>query len=166
MANAVNIQDIAQVTSARIRRLHAYWSGLCHGGKLPRRSELAPDAIKDLLPNLMIVDVERAPLRFRYRLVGTKVVEYNGVEFTGRYLGEIGWPEEAELLAGYAGVVESRSPIFGSLSWGLLDGGFGRCEFARLPLSEDGSEVSQILAIEDYDFPRMDAEPSLGKPSR
>jgi hypothetical protein len=27
-------------------------------------------------------------------------------------------------------------------------------------LSEDGETVSQILAIEDYDFPRLDALPS------
>lgn len=164
MSNVVKTQDIEQITSLRIRRLHAYWSGLRISDRLPRRTEIAPDQIKDLLPNLMIVDVEHAPLRFRYRLVGTKVVEYNGVEFTGRYLGEIGWPEEAELLASYVGVVENRSPVYGSLSWGLVGGGTGRCEFARLPLSDNGDVVTQILAMEDYDFPRLDAEPSGGRP--
>ncbi len=66
----------------------------------------------------MIVDVERNPMRFRYRLVGTRVVEYNGVEFTGRHLGEIGWPEEQDLMESYAFVVSSRQPFFGLLEWG------------------------------------------------
>ena len=47
--------------------------------------------------------------------------------------------------------------------WELLLGGYGRCEFARFPLSEDGQDVSQILAMEDYDFPRLEAVPGLGE---
>ena len=92
--------NLSELTSPRIHRLHGYWRHLHEkrGRELPRRADIAPDQIKDLLPNIMIVDVERNPMRFRYRLVGTRVVEYNGVEFTGRYLGEIGWPEEQDLI--------------------------------------------------------------------
>jgi hypothetical protein len=156
--------DIAQITSPRIHRLFSYWQHQhqFRGGTLPQRGDIAPDQIRDLLPNIMIVDVERDPLRFRYRLVGTRVVEYNGFEFTGRYLGDIGWSEEQALFESYAEVVETRRPFFGSLDWELVLGRLGRCEFARLPLSEDGDAVSQILAIEDYDFPRLDALPSKG----
>lgn len=160
MPNAPAMLDIADITSPRIHRLHSYWQSRHRGGSLPRRGDIAPDKIRDLLPNIMIVDVERDPLRFRYRLVGTRVVEYNGLEFTGRYLGEIGWPEEQELINSYAEVVNSRRPFFGLLDWGLTTGAVGRCEFARLPLSEDGVAVSQILAMEDYDFPQLDAGPS------
>ncbi|HEY1384148.1 MAG TPA: PAS domain-containing protein [Dongiaceae bacterium] len=162
MPNTVDSLDIAQITSPRIHRLFSYWQHRQQArvGKLPRRGDIAPDQIRDLLPNIMIVDVERDPLRFRYRLVGTRVVEYNGFEFTGRYLGEIGWPEEQALFDSYAEVVQACRPFFGALDWELVQGRIGRCEFARLPLSEDGETVSQILAIEDYDFPRLDALPS------
>jgi hypothetical protein len=160
--------DIAEITSPRIRRLHGYWQHQHQhrGGRLPRRGDISPDQIKDLLPNIMIVEVERDPMRFRYRLVGTRVVEYNGVEFTGRYLGEIGWPEEQDLIASYTKVAESGQPCFGLLAWQLVTGAVGRCEFARLPLSEDGELVSQILAMEDYDFPLPDALPSGGAATR
>ena len=57
--------------------------------------------------------------------------------------------------------------VCGALKEGLKDrehdlglylaGGKGKSEFARFPLSEDNEVVSQILAIEDYDFPRLDA---------
>lgn len=156
--------DLSELTSPRIHRLHAYWLHQRdkRGGQLPRRGDIAPDQIRDLLPNIMIVDVERDPMRFRYRLVGTRVVEYNGVEFTGRYLGEIGWPEEQDLIDSYTFVADSRQPFFGLLAWELVTGAVGRCEFARLPLSEDGELVTQILAMEDYDFPQLDATPSGG----
>ena len=160
--------EIGAITSPRIQRLYAYWQQRCaqRGGDLPGRGDIAPDQIRDLLPNIMIVDVEPNPLRFRYRLVGTRVVEYNGMEFTGRYLGEIGWPEEQGMIANYKSVVNDRRPSFGALAWGLVTGGQGRCEFARLPLSEDGKVVSQILAMEDYDFPKLDALPSAGDSTR
>ena len=163
MAKSSVTRDIREIRSPRIHRLHDYWQQQRgrQGGQLPRRSDIAPDDIKDLLPSIMIVDVEHDPLRFRYRLVGTRVVEYNGAEFTGRYLGEIGWPEEQDLMDSYAAVVNSREPIFGLLDWGLISGAVGRCEFARLPLSEDGDSVSQILAMEDYDFPHLDALEAL-----
>ena len=160
--------DLSELTSPRIHRLHGYWQHQRdkRGGQLPRRGDIAPDQIRDLLPNIMIVDVERDPMRFRYRLVGTRVVEYNGVEFTGRYLGEIGWPEERDLIDGYTFVVSSRKAFFGLLDWGLVTGAVGRCEFARLPLSEDGEVVTQILAMEDYDFPQLDALPTGLEKSR
>ncbi|WP_119301275.1 PAS domain-containing protein [Dongia deserti] len=160
--------DIAGITSPRIHRLYAYWQHQCErrDGTPPKRGDIAPDQIRGVLPNIMIVDVERDPLRFRYRLVGTRVVEYNGLEFTGRYLGEIGWPEEQDLIDSYAAVVEGRRPVFGAFAWELTTGRMGRCEFARLPLSEDGELVSQILAMEDYDFPQPDALPSGGQTTR
>ena len=168
MPNRAVTLEIAEVTSPRIHRLYAYWKTQREreGGRLPPRGDIAPDQIRDLLPNIMIVDVERDPLRFRYRLVGTRVVEYNGLEFTGRYLGEIGWPEEQDLIESYAAVVNSRMPIFGTLAWELVTGAMGRSEFARLPLSEDGETVSQILAMEDYDFPQLDAFPSGAETTR
>ena len=138
MPRPIDTLDIAQITSPRIHRLFSYWQNQqqSRGGMLPRRGDIAPDQLRDLLPNIMIVDVEREPLRFRYRLVGTRVVEYNGFEFTGRYLGEIGWPEEQELFDSYAKVVETQRPFFGSLDWELVLGRMGRCEFVRLPLRE------------------------------
>jgi hypothetical protein len=166
MPKPVDALDIGQINSPRIHRLCAYWRQQCRGALFPRRGDIAPDQIRDLLPNIMIVDVESNPLRFRYRLVGTRVVEYNGLEFTGRYLGEIGWPEEQDLFDSYAEVVSTRRPFFGSLAWKLATGAVGRSEFARLPLSEDSEAVSQILAMEDYDFPQLDALPSGGETTR
>ncbi|HKP25551.1 MAG TPA: hypothetical protein VJV39_16915, partial [Dongiaceae bacterium] len=76
------------------------------------------------------------------------------------------WPEEQDLIDSYSFVANSRRPFFGLLAWELVTGATGRCEFARLPLSVDGEVVTQILAMEDYDFPQMDATPSGGEATR
>ena len=131
--------DLSELKSPRIHRLHGYWQHQRdkRGGKLPRRGDIAPDQIRDLLPNIMIVDVERDPMRFRYRLVGTRVVEYNGVEFTGRYLGEIGWPEEQDLIDSYTFVVDQSTAVLWIAGLGAGDRR-GRTVRVRPPALERG----------------------------
>ena len=50
------------------------------------RAAIDPTEIPRLLPYLVIAEIEASPLRVRYRLVGTRVVEDHGSDFTNRYL--------------------------------------------------------------------------------
>jgi hypothetical protein len=75
--------DVSVVHSQRIRKLSEYWLAKARGG-VPPRSEIDPVDVRELLPNLMMIDMVGAPPRFRYRLVGTRVVHYTGFDFTGR----------------------------------------------------------------------------------
>jgi hypothetical protein len=93
-------------------------------------------------------------LRFRYRLVGTRVVEFNSQEFTGLYLGTIGWQEEQQLIDTYTDATVGRTPLCGFYTWTLKSGSVGKCEFAIFPFSNDQQTITQIFGIEDYDFPR------------
>src|SRR3546814_945976 len=81
-----------QIESARIRELFAYWQDKRRGDLLPRRADIDPVEIPRLMPYVLIADIEHAPFRVRFRLVGTKVVEATGFEFTGKYLDEITLP--------------------------------------------------------------------------
>jgi len=73
----------------RIRRLYDYWRSVHPAsGGLPGRQHIDPAAFPELLPWLWLVDVERQPLRFRYRLVGTEQVQAMEADLTGRYLDE------------------------------------------------------------------------------
>lgn len=121
---------------------------------VPLRADLDPADLRGLLSNIMIIEVEQQPLRFRYRLVGTRVVELNKVDFTGLHLGTIGWEEERQLVDACADVTVSRRPLFGSYTWTMKTGTVGKCEFGIFPFSHDGRTVSQIFGVEDYDFPR------------
>jgi hypothetical protein len=55
--------------------------------------------------------------------------------------------------------VTERKPTGGFYIWELRSGAPGTCEFALFPLSDDQGEISQVLAIEDYDFPLIDIDP-------
>jgi hypothetical protein len=155
MVNQIYTLEISQIDSPLIHRFHEYWRvKLTAPNVLPLRTDFDPAELRELLPNLVIIDIEREPLRFRYRLVGTRVVDFNGVEFTGRYLGTIGWQEEHQLVKVCADATASGAPLFGFYSWTLKNGAIGKCEFGLFPFSEDGQTPAQIFGIEDYDFPR------------
>lgn len=161
MVSQLSARPIEQIASARIHRLHEYWqSKRLPGQAFAYRKDIDPADLRELLSLLSICDVEHAPLRFRYRLVGTRVVEYNHQEFTGQYLGEVGWQEEAMLLGAYEKVVVDRRPNYGFYAWDLRSGGIGRCEFGMFPLTQDGETIHQILAIEDYEFPLREVDPA------
>lgn len=160
MVSQLSARTLEQITSPRVLRMNEYWHSKRQSGQpIPFRKDIDAADLRDLLPLITIVDVEHAPLRFRYRLVGTRVVEYNHQEFTGMYLGEIGWQEESVLLAAYEESVVKRRPKYGFYAWDLRSGGIGRCEFVLLPLTNDGETIHQVIAVEDYEFPAREVDP-------
>lgn len=77
------------------REFLAYWHGKCapggKGGGFPTRADISPGEILKLLPYIFMVDVledERGELDFRFRLVGTAIMEMEG-EHTGRLLSDM-----------------------------------------------------------------------------
>jgi hypothetical protein len=62
---------------------------------IPDRTDLDPAEFKLLLPNILIADIEHAPFRVRYRVVGTRAVDATGFNITGRYLDDL-MPTEPE----------------------------------------------------------------------
>ena len=45
--------------------------------------------MRNLLGNIWIANVQRNPLRFRYRVVGTRIIAHLGMETTGKLLDEV-----------------------------------------------------------------------------
>ena len=155
MVHQIHRLDFSQLDSPRIHRFHDYWKARRSAQHaVPLRADVDPMDLREVLPNIVIIEVEQMPLRFRYRLVGTRVVEFNNLDFTGAYLGTIGWDEEQQIVDACADLVASRQPLGGFYTWTLKSGATGRCEFGVFPFSRDGETVSQIFGIEDYDFPR------------
>ena len=133
-----------------IKELHDYWT-LCRGRRrMPRRSDIDPADIPHLLPNIFLVDIERAPFRVKYRVVGTNAVEWQGHDFTGYYLDEVRFNKPDEILALYRRAVEEGVPTFRSGTCQMPNGVTRALETAILPLSDDDEHVTQCLAIEDY----------------
>lgn len=149
MRKIARAEDIA---SARIRALFEYWRARCRDGRLPRRGDIDPIDIPALMPYVLIADIERDPFRVRYRLVGTRVVDATGFEFTGRYLDEISLPDdEGPVLESYQLCSESRTPVLSRMTWHLGNDTVGEYDACFLPLSEDGETVDKVLSMECYD---------------
>lgn len=113
-------------------------------GELPGRSEFDPLEMPELLPNLTLFDVERAPLRFRIRLVGTAIVAAMGKDTTGFYLDQLDRIETVERRA--RELVKSKTPYFLSdqpLSWTHRD--YKTYSVLGLPLAADGATVDMLL---------------------
>lgn len=146
------ITSADQIASPRLQQLYDYWQSKRREGRLPRRADIDPTEIPQLMPNLLLVDVEYNPFRVRYRLVGTQVVEATGFEFTGRYLDEIVLPDdEGPFLESYQLAAEQKVPVLARIKWHLDADTIGEYDACFLPLSEDGVTVDKVLSMECYD---------------
>jgi hypothetical protein len=139
------------ITSDRIHRLVAYWQARRGNRPMPLRADIDPAEMRDLLPNIVMTDIED-PFRVRYRLVGTKVVDFNRIDFTGRYLDELRWDSAGRYTRAYRLTAESGVPMYGLDAWPLAGQMTGRSEIVMLPLSLDGSRVDRCLAMEEFMF--------------
>ncbi|MEO3428802.1 PAS domain-containing protein [Pelagibius sp. CAU 1746] len=145
------ITDEDEIESADIRALFRYWRSKCPEGGIPRRADIDPVDIPRLMPKLLIADIERNPFRVRYRLVGTRIVEMTGFEFTGRYLDEIALEDyEGPFQECYQTACETKSPIITRISWSLTPGLTAEYDVCFLPLSDDGETANMALSLECY----------------
>jgi len=129
--------------SPLLRQLYAYWDTQRAGRRMPSRQDMDPLGIDPrLLPWIMLLDVEQAPRRFRYRLVGTRLVEVMDRDLTGRYLDDLRdlGPVMDTILSRYDTVVDSRSPL--NFEDDLVDVNGDRL---ALPLGETDNQVQAIM---------------------
>jgi hypothetical protein len=142
---------IEQNRSQMVRMLHAWW--LAHRGAsgIPDRRDLDPAALRPLLPNLFISDVETDPFRIRYRLMGTKAARVTGFDITGRYLDALlDAQPQVPWMGYYRRVYDNHAPLLGSVVVPAKSGGTFEYEFGLFPLTQGGTAVAQIAAVEDY----------------
>lgn len=131
---------------ARSRSLQDYWRSIRPTGGLPGYVE--PLDLTRLWRWLWLVDVQPAPLRFRYRLIGTSHREVLGADPTGRWIDDVfpGFVEmraHADMVAVAGGAISycRQSPEF-PIARKLL-----RIERLLLPLARDGAGVDMLLCL-------------------
>jgi hypothetical protein len=156
MTSRSTIIDAAKVTSHRIEEFHGYWLSKRADGSLPARAAIDPTEIPRLLPHLVIAEIEAEPIRIRYRLVGTRLVEANGSDFTNRYLDECNFAVEPLLIGCYRRLVATRAPVFAYYEWFKKNwrgrqGAVGANETGFFPLSSDGKAVDLAVSLADPD---------------
>jgi hypothetical protein len=141
------------LTSQAVRRFDAYWRSKRRGDRLPRRQDIDPSEIREILPFFILVDIEAQPFRIRYRLCGTRISLLDE-EMTGRYLDELrNTPSDEKLRFEeiYRRVCSERRPIYiHSSTRSRQTGNLLMMEGAIWPLSSDGNRIDKCAGIEDF----------------
>jgi hypothetical protein len=138
-----------EISHPTLVEIYRYWATKRRGRTMPNRADIDPTEILALLPNIFMVNVERDPLRFKYRLIGTAVVGLLGRDFTGRTIDTTNYSEQhaAALREIFVAVVDTGRPV----GWkGNIFYVPGRewmpIESILLPLGKDGKGVKIIFA--------------------
>ncbi|WP_020592551.1 PAS domain-containing protein [Kiloniella laminariae] len=129
-----------------LTELLAYWNKQAPPGSLPGRKDIDPLDIPQLLPYCELIDVEREPLDFIYRLLGTKIDHITRGKYTGLRVSEI--PDQCApsmIFDLYSQVVSSRKPVRAVLPYVGEKIKIKEVECLVLPLASNGQDVDMLL---------------------
>src|SRR5215469_10644954 len=139
-----------EIRNPRLLRLYDYWTQRRGSQRYPARADLDPRDMKYLLGELIVLDVFYDPLRFKYRLHGTKLVTRAGFDMTGKWVHDWPAPEyRARLISAYTRTVEAGEPQRGERAI-FDDGRWREYEFLILPLAADGHLIDKLLVAMVY----------------
>lgn len=143
--NATIMDDAPDsVDTGALDALLAYWRAKCAGRRMPKRSDINPAEIPRLLSVLTMID--RVGERFRFRLVGTAIVEAIGADPTGQFIDELLPPARlASATHFYRRVFDERRPLRNRAGLGTGDDLKVIASRLAVPLSEDGVTVNIAL---------------------
>jgi hypothetical protein len=144
--------DTADIRDARLRRLYEYWVEKKGQRRFPSRRDIDPIDFAYVLGHVILIDVLRDPLRFRVRVHGTEMVAKAGYDLTGKFLDDHPITEYRRyVMERCEGLVRDGEPLLVRHDR-TLDGKPRRYEALWLPLSDDGQQVTRLLAALIYDL--------------
>ena len=142
----------ARMRHAINKDLYAYWDRLRGARVAPDRNDIDPSAIRHLLADCFIVEIDDA-CEFPLRLSGTRLNALRGSEGRGAPFLEM-WREadRRELAAAVLTVIDGATPIVGAVkARAAADDGEGAArrdldlELLLLPLRHFGKKRSRLL---------------------
>jgi hypothetical protein len=146
--------DPDALRSRELRAAFDYWQDKRGSRPMPSRTDIDPSEMVPWLSQTLLVDVvyadgEDRPLDFRFRLVGTDVVERYGHEFTGRHLSSLDLDgKAAEIMNEYGLAVSRAKPQYFVDEFVQFSGRPMHYERLLMPLSDDGTNVNMLLGVQ------------------
>jgi len=154
LIEAKTIADEREVEAAAlppsVAETFRYWQDRCGDGIGPAPADFHLDELPfDILPMATLVDVREDPLDFVYRFWGSGRTEQQGADYTGRSIRAVepGFVAE-KIWREYVAVHTAKAPRHFISERSLDDGTRYEYHFIRLPLSRDGTHVTQIFCTE------------------
>ena len=149
------MDDLKEVKkNKKMAQFYRYWTEKCHDGRLPSRGDIDPIDIPTILPSILLLDVERHPdgdMRFRVRLFGSEHVDFNGADFTGRYIDEILSPDDIGIVHdAYRSIVETHEPHYWHTHVRMVGCEHRHSHRLMLPLATDGKTVDMLVGVFEF----------------
>lgn len=142
--------DFSAVRSNVLKEGYAYWRSR-GAGRFPSRAMIDPVDIPRLLPHIVIHGVQREPLDFVYRLIGTEVRRHMAEDRTGQWMSAIpGQRPPSQIWDNLAGIVATGRPVLNRTPYEGPQRDFVVMESLQLPLAADGETVDMILVFVDF----------------
>ena len=130
-----------------------YWRSKCGGRGMPSREDIDPTEIVPYLPTVSLLDIEKNgdARAFRFRLAGTGLYDVFSREITGSVLTDLPMGSRRAYWDRVLNrVVDCAKPSAGAMR-SAISGKTHIAQFwVRLPLSEDGKNVSMILGFDKF----------------
>ncbi len=127
------------------KQLYAYWDGLRNGRIAPRRFEIEPTRIANVLHETFIAECTGLP-ELRFRLAGTKICRQFGRELRGVDFLELWPPGDRDALASLVRNVQTD----GATGHGIFHASTrthrrASFEFIVMPLFHTGQTINRLL---------------------
>lgn len=144
------VEGLGRVSN-ETRRVFELWQQAGRSDGLPALAALRLDAIQDLMPSTLVVEVLEAQHDYRYRSCGAREAMVRGGDPTGRTVRQCHEGEILDfVLENYDRVVESGEGLI-DLSVDISGNKrFVATEVLFLPFSEVGVAVTDILVYSHY----------------
>ncbi len=140
---------LTEIPDETLRRMFEYWQSRGGSGRMPSRADIDPLEFGWALGIVCLLDVERNPLRFRYRVDGSIIADRHGEDLTGRTTDEVRPQFYAAMLREhFSEVVESQRPSLFRIAI-RYEGRAKTYLRLALPLSTDGTNVDKILTVSE-----------------
>ena len=130
--------------------LYEAWRQLGGDKGIPYRRDFDPRDHVALLPHMFVIEATDDPEpRFRYRLVGTNIVETTGRDATGTWVDEL-YSSTPDVIDGFRALLIPGRPIrtFGKLTWVGKD--YLSYESGIFPLLTDDGRVGRYVGLTIY----------------
>ena len=129
-----------------------YWESMKRDvGLLPSRHDLRPSIIKKILPNVILIDVLKDPLDFRYRLIGTCIDAHSSDYYTGRCFSDIDHQNNKSVIwKNLKDVSERKCPVISHPPYVGPHKDFLYVEDVIMPLADNGRDVDMLFVVVSY----------------
>lgn len=134
--------------AALLRDALALWQSKCVNHAFPARADFSVEDLAPFMGHIILIDVERDPRRYRFRLIGSYITQMLGRDSTGRYMDDVYGAaafENATRSNDY--ILEHRQPVRGFGNVSHANKGHIDIEVLDAPLSADGQTIDMIFKV-------------------